>query len=391
MNTAKAPRVTDAAEPSVADGERTPECGASVAYQARETPRHRRRWGWLLLAVLMMPALAGGRGMYSFARGKTRHTSSSKAISTSARSTSRSRSTAASRPWPSTRAMPSRRARSSPRWTSATSRTSCGWPAPQRDNLAAILAKLEHGSRPEEIAEARAQLRPQRGDLGLRPRPIYERGKELAQLPGRSARRTSTLAPLNHWGRRGERQIRPGVASGSPRSARAGRYRRRRAPCSATGAATIIQIERTLADSNLVAPSDGIILTRARETRGDRPGRRNGLHADARLAGLGAHLCQRARPGPDPPGMPAAVTTDSAPDRAYSAMSASSRRPPSSRPRPSRPASCAPTWSTGCAWSWTTPTAACGRGCRSPSAAPAATRGAWTLWQRAAAPREQSA
>ncbi len=48
----------------------------------------------------------------------------------------------------------------------------------RRTNVAANLARLEHGSRPEEIAQARARLGQQQANLAL-ARSNLERGKEL--------------------------------------------------------------------------------------------------------------------------------------------------------------------------------------------------------------------
>jgi HlyD family secretion protein len=52
-----------------------------------------------------------------------------------------------------------------------------------RGNLAATLPKLEHGSRPEEIAEARAQTAAKEAPLA-QAKDDYARYKELEKFPG---------------------------------------------------------------------------------------------------------------------------------------------------------------------------------------------------------------
>ena len=53
----------------------------------------------------------------------------------------------------------------------------------RRDNLKAALARLEHGSRPEEIAEARAQTAAREATLA-QAKADYARYKELESTPG---------------------------------------------------------------------------------------------------------------------------------------------------------------------------------------------------------------
>jgi len=59
---------------------------------------------------------------------------------------------------------------------------------------------------------------------------------------------------------------------------------------------SVSQAERRRADSEILAPGAGKILTRARERGGDRRARRDGIHPDLDLPRLGPDLCQRGRP-----------------------------------------------------------------------------------------------
>jgi HlyD family secretion protein len=184
-----------------------------------------------------------------------------------------------------------------------------------RDNLAAVLARLKHGSRPEEIAEARAQLAQQRANLTL-ARGNRKRGEELApggaiskeeldqrrQTVGASEANVEYFQQALRLAEIGPRQEDIDAASAQL----------------AQQEASIIQTERRLADSDLVAPSDGFILTRAQERGAIVP------------AGTTVFTLTLASPvwvrtyvnerdlGLISPGMPAKVTTDTAPDRPYS-------------------------------------------------------------------------
>ncbi len=62
--------------------------------------------------------------------------------------------------------------------------------------------------------------------------------------------------------------------------------------------ASIIQIERKLADSQPGRAQRRLHPHSLSRDRGDRSGRRDGLHADPGLPGLGTHLRERTRPGP---------------------------------------------------------------------------------------------
>ena len=83
--------------------------------------------------------------------------------------------------------------------------------------------------------------------------------------------------------------------------------------------ASIIQIERKLADSNLVAPNDGIILTRSREIGAIvQAGETVFTLTLTTPVWVRTYVNERDL-GLIRPGMPASVTTDTAPNRPYSA------------------------------------------------------------------------
>jgi HlyD family secretion protein len=181
-----------------------------------------------------------------------------------------------------------------------------------RDNLAAALAKLRHGSRPEEIAQAKAQLALQGATLERAGRD-YERARRLI---GSSALARQDVDQYQAtWGV-AEANVK--YAQETLRLAVIGPRQEDIDAASAQLAqqeASIIQTERRLADSDLVAPSDGIILTRAQE-------RGAILQSGATVftLTLASPVWVRTYVNePDlgliRPGMQAQVTTDTAPDR----------------------------------------------------------------------------
>jgi HlyD family secretion protein len=132
----------------------------------------------------------------------------------------------------------------------------------KRDNLAAIVARLEHGSRPEEIAQAHAQFAQQQVNLTL-ARANLKRGTELKDSGGISKeeldlRRESVAVAeaMTKYAEQALRLVEIGPRQEDIDAARAQLHEQE---------AVVIQTERRLADSDLSAPSDGIILTRARE------------------------------------------------------------------------------------------------------------------------------
>jgi HlyD family secretion protein len=130
------------------------------------------------------------------------------------------------------------------------------------DNAAATLARLEHGSRPEEIASARAQVAELRAAL-TRAQQDFDRAERLVGQ-GAVSRETfdqgkSALLEAEARLKAAEESERMTVIGPRKEDIDAAKAQL------AAEEAAVIQSERRLADSDLVAPSDGIILTRARE------------------------------------------------------------------------------------------------------------------------------
>ena len=184
----------------------------------------------------------------------------------------------------------------------------------RRDNAAAALARLEHGSRPEEIASAKAQSAEQRASL-KRTEQDFDRAERLVgqgavsreQFDQAKAALDEAHARLNS----AEENERMAVIGPRQEDIDAGRAEL------AAEEAALVQSERRLADSELVAPSDGVILTRARE--------KGAIVA----AGETVFTLTLSSPvwvrtyvneqdlGRIHPGMTAVVRTDSAPDKEY--------------------------------------------------------------------------
>lgn len=186
----------------------------------------------------------------------------------------------------------------------------------KRDNLAAILARLEHGSRPEEIAQARAQLAQQQANLTLE-RANLKRGMELKDTGGISKEeldvRRESVATGEANVKFAEQALR--LAEIGPRqedidAARAQFDQQH---------AVVIQAERRLEDSDLVAPNDGIILTRAREKGAIvQPGETVFTLTLSSPVWVRTYVNERDL-GRVRPNMAAEVRTDSAPNKIYSA------------------------------------------------------------------------
>jgi HlyD family secretion protein len=185
-----------------------------------------------------------------------------------------------------------------------------------RDNLAAVLAKLEHGSRPEEIGQARAQTASKEA-MRAQATADYARYKELEKTPGASSKQE-----LDKYA--AQLGIAEADAKAAYESQRLVEIGPRKEDIDAARAllgqqkATIIQIERKLADCSLIAPSTGFILTRSREIGAIvQPGE------SVFTLTLNSPVWVRTYVSePDlgniSPGMLASVTTDTAPDRPYS-------------------------------------------------------------------------
>jgi HlyD family secretion protein len=132
----------------------------------------------------------------------------------------------------------------------------------RRDNLAAVLARLEHGSRPEEIAQARAQLAQQDANLAL-AKGNMRRGEELAPSGAISKEELEVRRQAVEVG---EANLR--YAQQTLRLAEIGPRQEdidaARAQLNSEETAVIVA-QRRLADADLIAPGAGTILTRARE------------------------------------------------------------------------------------------------------------------------------
>lgn len=132
----------------------------------------------------------------------------------------------------------------------------------QRDQAKANLLKLEHGSRPEEIAQARATVADRKAALLLSQQTI-ERGRKLIrsqslskeELDQEQAATKEAEAQLNL----AEQSLR--LAELGPRVEDIDAARAQLD----IAASRVVQVERELSDSRLYAPNEGIVLTRARE------------------------------------------------------------------------------------------------------------------------------
>jgi HlyD family secretion protein len=184
----------------------------------------------------------------------------------------------------------------------------------RRDNAAANLARLEHGSRPEEIAEARALTADREATL-IRARADFARAKELIASGGISRDefdlRQSALRVAEaqlESARQAQR-----LAEIGPRyeDIDAGRAQL------AEQEALVVESERRLADSDLVAPNDGTILTRARE-RGAIVQAGETVFTLTLVSPVWVRTYVNERDlGRIRPNLPAEVRTDSAPDKVY--------------------------------------------------------------------------
>lgn len=133
----------------------------------------------------------------------------------------------------------------------------------RRDAQAATLLRLENGSRPEEIARARATVARQQASLD-QSRLDFERNRKLA---GRVAVSRQEMERASSDLRRDEAEHE--AAQQDLRLAELGPRAEDVAAARAQlvyEEASVAQAERRCADATLVAPGQGVILTRARET-----------------------------------------------------------------------------------------------------------------------------
>ncbi|TMQ32798.1 MAG: secretion protein HlyD [Planctomycetota bacterium] len=186
----------------------------------------------------------------------------------------------------------------------------------RRDNAAANLARLEHGSRPQEIAQARAQTADREATLA-RAKADWARAQQLIGSGGISREdydlRQSALrvaeAQLKS-AQESQRLIEIGPRQEDIDVARAQLAEQK---------ALVVQSERRLADSDLIAPGPGIILTRAREKGAIvQAGETVFTLTLASPVWVRTYVNERdlGRVGPN---MAALVRTDSAPDKVYPA------------------------------------------------------------------------
>ena len=186
----------------------------------------------------------------------------------------------------------------------------------RRDNTAANLARLLHGSRPEEIAQARADLGQRQATLDL-ARANLKRGEQLA--PG------GAISKEEVDQRRQAVQVGEANVNYAKATLQLAVIGPRQEDIDAARAmlgqqeAMLVQSQRRLADADLVAPAEGIILTRARE-RGAivQAGETVFTLTLARPVWVRTYVNERDL-GLVRPDMPARVTTDSEPGRAFPA------------------------------------------------------------------------
>lgn len=132
----------------------------------------------------------------------------------------------------------------------------------RRDTAAANLARLEHGSRPEEIEAARANVAERRATKA-RTKQDFDRYEKLVGQGAISReeydRAKAALEEATARLKSMEENLR--LAEIGPRQEDIDAARAQLA----AEEAAVIQSQRRLSDADLIAPNDGIILTRARE------------------------------------------------------------------------------------------------------------------------------
>ncbi|HLY54543.1 MAG TPA: efflux RND transporter periplasmic adaptor subunit [Stellaceae bacterium] len=180
----------------------------------------------------------------------------------------------------------------------------------------AALEKLQNGSRPEEIAQARANLAMVKATL-VNARQTEARQHQLANQ-GAATRQAADDAIA------AERQAAAQVdaAEQTLRLAEIGPRQEDIAAAKAgleQAEAALIVAQRRMTDSDLVAPSDGIVLTRAREA-GSIVGTGDTVFTETLSTPVWVHAYVGERDlGHVHPGMTADVTSDSTPGKHYRA------------------------------------------------------------------------
>jgi HlyD family secretion protein len=319
QNTMKTQVPPDVAQPRVAAPDRSPGVPrGSLVPEAGELPRRRHRWRWLLLALMAMGGLGGAARYFLLnqweeeAYLELQGNIDVRQVNLSFKVDGRIETLAVDEG--DTVKAGQVVATLDKRYFEDELRVARA----RRDNLAASLTKLEHGSRPEEIAEARAQTAAKEATLA-QAKGDYARYKEVEKTPGAVSKQdldkyaaqlgvAEADAKYAHESQR--------LAEIGPRIEDIDAARARLAQESAS----IIQIERKLADSNLVAPNDGFILTRSREIGAIvQAGETVFTLTLASPVWVRTYVNERDL-GLVHPGMPASVTNDTAPDRPYSAQ-----------------------------------------------------------------------
>jgi HlyD family secretion protein len=186
----------------------------------------------------------------------------------------------------------------------------------RRENMASNVAKLENGSRPEEIEQARAQTADREAAL-VKAREDFHRAESLVDKGGVSRqdydRFQSALTSA---------EAQKKAAWESQRLAELGPRQEDIDMAKAVLAeqdALIAQSERRLGDSNLMAPNEGIILTRAREKGAIvQPGETVFTLTLASPVWVRTYVNEQDL-GLVQPNMEVSVVTDTAPDRPYRA------------------------------------------------------------------------
>ena len=184
----------------------------------------------------------------------------------------------------------------------------------RRDNARANVERLENGSRPEEIAQARAQLDQQQANLVLE-RGNLDRGEQLALSGGVSKeelqQRRQAVAVGEANVRYAQQALRLAEIGPRQEDIAVGRAQLREAE------AQVIESERRQIDRRLIAPNDGFIQTRAREKGAIvQPGETVFTLTLSSPVWVRTYVNEQDL-GAVQPGMPVSVTTDAAGSRAY--------------------------------------------------------------------------
>ncbi len=232
----------------------------------------------------------------------------------------------------------------------------------------AVVEKLHNGSRPEEIAQARANVDAASADA-VNAKLSYDRLTKLqdskggsssvtqSQLDAAKAAYDAATAKLTV----ARQSLALAVAGPRPEDIGQAEAQLR------ASQAQLALLKQQLKDADLTAPIDGIVRSRLLEPGEIDYAAAPGLLDRRRRPEMGARLRLRAGPATDQArhgGDRLGRRCSAA--RASLAGSASSRRSPSSRRARSRRRNCAPASSTRCAFSSTIPTTSCASACRRP-------------------------